>query len=148
MTHTAPDRNKHYTEADFHLYIKQQSNWDRRTLLLLPNLEPLAFDKALDRLGYHAYPERNYLHGYILAPGTSEPYWGTAFMHTLQGGGWDGAGFVVVAGWGGAQHPTFAGTFALCKHKNIYLPSAKPHRGFHDQFCELCGLDTSVDSSD
>lgn len=147
MTHTRPLRDKKYTADDFKPFIKTSSDWDERQLQLLPNLEPLRAEEFINIIAYHQMPR---LTGYIVHAKTNEPYWGTLYLGVLQSGGWDGSGYVAVVGHSANvdDDGPYTARFALCKHKNKYLPIARPERGFHDQFCTLCGLDTSVDSSD
>jgi hypothetical protein len=66
--------------------------------------------------------------------------WCTYWLSTTQSGHYTGTGWVVV----GRQ----AFSFAICQHEIELLPSARPYRGFHDQFCTKCGMDLSYDSSD
>ena len=141
---TSPLRGKRYTADDFRPYVKQYADWDSRVLQLLPNLEPIQHSEFINATVHLQLPR---LAGQILNPNTNESYWGTLYLRTLQGGGWDGSGYVGLAHYGLTNTP-YTARFALCKHQNQYLPSSHPERGLHDQFCVLCGLDTSVDSSD
>jgi hypothetical protein len=74
------------------------------------------------------------------------PYasWGLIWPHTLQSGAFDGSYHWARYGKEGEN----CGSAAICRHRSVNLPTANPQRGLHDQFCELCGLDTSYDSSD
>lgn len=69
----------------------------------------------------------------------------------LQNNQPDGSGLILIEQHGysaGKPILPMIGRFAICEHQNKYKPTAVPSRGFHDQWCTLCGLDTSYDSSD
>jgi hypothetical protein len=74
----------------------------------------------------------------------SHASWGLIWPTYLQGGSFSGAYYFARYGKEGEN----CGSAAICRHRNKSLPTANPSRGLHDQFCELCGLDTSYDSSD
>ncbi len=140
--HTQPDKDKKFTEEDFKPYIKRRSDWDNRNILLLPNLIPLFAESAISAICYTKLPR---LHGYLrYGPGVFDLNWGTIWLNTLQGGGWDGTGIVTIYR---GQSP-FISRFALCRHEAQLMPGANPSRGQHEQFCTKCGLDLSYDSSD
>lgn len=146
MPHSHVDKNKKYSlEKDLKPYTNLPSRWHYDPLLLLPNLEKVPVNDALNRIAHMPTPT---LHCALLCPddppgGTA---WGSIWLNTLQSGDWDGTGLVVIPGLG--SRPPYCANFFLCKHELQYSPSAKPERGLHDQFCILCGLDMSVDSSD
>jgi hypothetical protein len=134
--HTTVDRSRKYTTNSFKPYLEGK--------LSLPNFEPLPPAQLLNSItACFTTP----LTGRILKPGDQGPYaaWGLIFPFGLQDGGYTGEALVSI--WGNNSTPT-TGRFSICKHRTKYLPSANPSRGLHDQFCELCGLDLSYDSSD
>lgn len=152
MVYDAPIRGKKIELAtDFAPYFKFSSNWHQDPLLLLPNVEQVTDSDALNSIALYGRPSQ---HVYALHPFLRQHdprhlgAWATVFFNTLQSGNLDGSGLIVFGKTYMPPLTPYAATFALCKHKNQNLPSAKPHRGFYDQFCTECGLDTSYDSSD
>lgn len=108
----------------------------------LPNPEPLELGQACSNatLAWGSIETGRYK---LLGKPSSE--WGLYFLSRTQGGGlYTGEGMVLCYnhGKGGAFR------FAICKHKKISGPGANPMRGWHPGYCELCGLDMTVDSGD
>jgi hypothetical protein len=84
--------------------------------------------------------------------------WAKFFLHTTQGGAFDGTGDVIIYAsprWSrnaeGKQEQhggAIIGSFAICRHKKIDGAGANHQRGWHPGHCEKCGLDLTVDSGD
>lgn len=70
------------------------------------------------------------------------------FLDTTQGGRFTGNAVVLYYVWENGHGTGKAGEVFMCNHKKIEGPNADHRRGWHPGFCELCGLDMTVDSGD
>jgi hypothetical protein len=90
--------------------------------------------------------------------------WAKFFLHTTQGGGFDGSGDVIIYASpkydpdaesvpgslmkGRMVGGAIIGRFAICDHKKVDHPDADHRRGWHPGHCEKCGMNMTVDSGD
>lgn len=124
--------------------------------LELPNFEPLPLWRVVRSVigfygtrvdGYALLPGEG--HGLPIYDGTHS--WSRAifFLEHGQFRGPNGKGYVLVShGYANDETSVIAGSFAVCEHKHVEDPGANHQRGWHPSHCELCGLNTSVDSGD
>lgn len=117
----------------------------------LPHFKPMSHAAFLNALagGGHSMPS---YFGYAVLPGENPSAyhgWTMFFLHRTQGGVWDGTGILVRYGSKAGEATPITGEFAICEHKKFstgtYLQGM---HGWHPGYCEKCGLDLSVDSSD
>lgn len=139
--YTEPIQGKIYTLTAFEAIFGIGINGHPEGTGIIPNWEPVA---TKDMLYHLAHWGTGGIKGRCLNPtADNRTYkdWCTYWLSTTQSGHYDGRGWVLVS-------PGNFYRFALCKHEIQLLPSARPMRGLHDQFCTKCGMDLSYDSSD
>lgn len=137
-------------------FVKHRQQFDRSDYsaifegkAVLPNFEPMPVWQVAKMLisFYGELVEGSYAK---IEP-SSQKSW-TRALYALSSGqfrGWNGTGYVILTkGFGSDESSVIAGKFAICNHKNVEDPGANHSRGWHPSHCELCGLDTSVDSGD
>jgi hypothetical protein len=136
--YTKPLRGKCFTMADFQAIFGTPDGTPGTGII--PNWEPVTTEGMFYHLTHWG---AGGIKGRCLNPAVdNRTYkdWCTYWLSTTQSGHYDGQGWVLVS-------PGNFYRFAICKHEIQLLPSARPMRGIHDQFCTKCGMDLSYDSS-
>lgn len=133
----------------------------------LPNFEPytgdpLGFLNNLTLGGQWTPSDAGYAE--VFHEGQTVKGWAKFFLHTTQGGQFDGTGDVIIyqsPKWDKDAEPApgsiikgrmvggaLIGRFAICKHKKQDGAGANHQRGWHPGHCSICGMDMTVDSGD
>ncbi len=75
--------------------------------------------------------------------------WARLFPWYTQAGKLDGRGSILLyaPSYRKGVHP-IGGTYSLCAHAYVKVPTGREQRGDHRGYCSKCGLNMSVDSSD
>lgn len=136
-------------------------------LRAVPNFEPwkgdpLGFLNNLTLGGLWIPPSAGYAE--VFHEGQTHKGWARFFLRTLQGGGLDGTGAVIIyqsPKWDQTLEPepgslvkgrqvggAIIGHFAICKHKKVDHADANHMRGWHPGHCSVCGMNMTVDSGD
>jgi hypothetical protein len=124
--------------------------------------DPLEFMNNLTLGGQWTPSDAGYAK--VFYEGQTHQGWAKFFLHTTQGGQFDGTGNVIIyksPRYDADAEPkpgsmikgrmvggAIIGSFAICDHKKLDHPSANHQRGWHPGHCEKCGLDLTVDSGD
>lgn len=133
----------------------------------LPNFkpyegDPLAFMNNLTLGGQWTPSDAGYAK--VFHAGQTVQGWAKFFLHTTQGGGFDGTGDVIIyqsPKWNKDAEPVegsiikgrmeggaLIGSFAICRHEKMDALGANHQRGWHPGHCIKCGMDMTVDSGD
>lgn len=82
-------------------------------------------------------------------PGAQHGAWARGFVQHTQMDGISGKAWLLmyVSTWDQKPLPRVC-TFSICDHEIVEGAGARHERGWHPSKCILCGLNTSVDSSD
>lgn len=113
----------------------------------LPHFEFLPYDEWLNTLAAGGHSMPSYF-GYACLP-FEDPAryhsWTMFFLRASQGGLIDGSGILVRY----ETNAPITGRFAICQHKMVPTGTREQSmRGWNPGYCEHCGFDLSVDSSD
>lgn len=130
-------------------------------LVQLPNFtpyegDPLGFLNSLTLGGQWCPNDAGYAK--VFHEGQTRQGWAKYFLHTTQGGQFDGTGYVIIyqsprwerdeEGKTHAVGGALIGSFAICKHQKQEGAGADHQRGWHPGYCKVCGMNMTVDSGD